>query len=135
MKFRDKFYQFMQGRYGIDQFSQFLSIAGLIVILISNFFGEAEVFINLLGMIIFIYAYVRVFSKDVNKRYGENQKYLYQLDKVKKYFRGIKTSFSQRKTHKVFKCPSCKQKIRVPKGKGNIEISCPKCYTKFVRKS
>ena len=133
MRLRDRFIHFMQGRYGVDQFSKFLSITAIIILLISSFTRSS--LLNLLGMVIFIYAYIRIFSKDINKRYGQNQKYLFYADKVKKNFRGIKTSFSQRKTHKIFKCPNCSQKIRVPKGKGKIEISCPKCFTKFVRKS
>lgn len=134
MRFRDRFYQFMQGRYGVDQFSQFLSLAGLIIILISNFIPYGYI-LNIFGFVIFIYAYYRVFSRQTDKRYGENQKYLYKTEKVRKYFAGVKNRFQQRKTHKFFKCPNCKQRIRVPKGKGKIEISCPKCHTKFVRKS
>lgn len=135
MRFRDRFYRFMQGRYGLDQFSQFLLITGLILIIVSAFSGSRGSVLNLLGLIVIIYAYFRVFSKNVSKRYGENSKYLFYADKVKRKFVGFKASFKQRKTHKVFKCPNCKQKIRVPKGKGKIEISCPKCYTKFIRKS
>ncbi len=133
MRFRDRFYQFMQGRYGVDQFSKFLSFGGIVVIIISNFFGGQ--ILNLLGLLMIIYSYVRMFSKNFNKRYTENQKYLQYTNRARSYFNGFKNTFSQRKTHRVFKCPSCKQKIRVPKGKGKIEISCPKCFTKFVRKS
>lgn len=133
MRFRDRFLSFMQGRYGVDQLSKFLSIVGLIVMVVSNI-TRMQIFYYI-GIAMLIYAYVRMFSKNINKRYGENQRYLFYSDKVKNKFSGIKTAFSQRKTHKVFKCPNCSQKIRVPKGKGKIEISCPKCFTKFVRKS
>lgn len=133
MRLRDRFYRFMQGRYGVDQLSKFLSFGGLIVIIISNFFGG--IILNTIGLLMVIFAYVRMFSKNINKRYAENLKYLQYANRVKSYFNGFKNTFSQRKTHRVFKCPSCKQKIRVPKGKGKIEISCPKCFTKFIRKS
>ncbi len=135
MRFRDRIYRFMQGRYGIDQYSQFLSIAGLILIIISNFLGIVGLPINILGTVMFIYAYVRVFSKKINKRYSQNQKFLSRTEGIRNWFRVIKKRFKQRKTHKFFKCPNCKQKIRVPRGKGKIEITCPKCKTKFVRKS
>ena len=82
-----------------------------------------------------IYSYVRVFSKNINKRYEQNQKYLYYESKVKKLFSGVKYNLKKRKTHRIFMCPSCKQKIRVPRGKGKIEITCPKCHTTFIRKS
>lgn len=135
MKLRDRFMKFMQGRYGVDQYSRFLVVAGLIATIISRFLGPFGLIINLLGMIMFIFSYVRVFSKDINKRYQQNQQYLNKSKKIRAYFKGFKNSFNQRKTHKIFKCPSCKQKIRVPKGRGKIEIKCPKCHTKFVRKS
>ncbi len=133
MRFRDRFLRFMQGRYGVDQLSKFLSITGLIIMVFSSFVRSP--IINYVGLILLIYSYIRIFSKDISKRYGQNQKYLFYADKVKKNFSGFKTGFSQRKTHRIFKCPNCSQKIRVPKDKGKIEISCPKCFTKFVRKS
>ncbi|NMB43977.1 MAG: hypothetical protein GX995_07590 [Clostridiales bacterium] len=133
MGFREKFYQFMQGRYGVDQFSRFLTIAGIILMIISRFFGGF--ILDTLGFLMVIYAYFRMFSKNINKRYAENQKYLQYSSVFMRTLNGYKNSFSQRKTHRIFKCPSCKQKIRVPKGKGKIEITCPKCLSKFIRKS
>ncbi len=133
MGFREKFYQFIQGRYGVDQFSRFLTIAGIILMIISRFFGGF--ILDTLGFLMVIYAYFRMFSKNINKRYAENQKYLQYSSVFMRTLNGYKNSFSQRKTHRIFKCPSCKQKIRVPKGKGKIEITCPKCLSKFIRKS
>lgn len=133
MRIREKLYRFMQGRYGVDQLSKFLLIVGIIVMLMSSIFSVPILYY--VSLIIVIYAYIRTFSKNINKRYGENQKYLYYAGMVKKRFSGTKTRLTQSKTHRFFKCPSCKQKIRVPKGKGKIEITCPKCHTKFVRKS
>lgn len=133
MKLRDRFIRFMQGRYGPDQFSKFLIITGLIFTILSRITGWFILYT--LAFFMLIYSYVRVFSKNINKRYGQNQKYLYYENKVKKFFKNIKNGFKQRKTHRIFVCPSCKQKIRVPKGKGKIEISCPKCHTRFIRKS
>ena len=42
---------------------------------------------------------------------------------------------SQRKDYRFFKCPTCKQKVRVPKGKGKIKIHCPRCHNDFIKKS
>lgn len=38
-------------------------------------------------------------------------------------------------THRVFKCPSCKQALRVPRGKGKILITCQNCGHKFQKKT
>lgn len=133
MRFRDRIIRFMQGRNGPDQYSRFLLVAGLILAIISRL--NKGLILYIVAILLFLYSYIRMFSKNISKRYVENQKYLYYEEKVKKYFKGLGSTFKQRKTHRIFKCPSCKQKIRIPKGKGKIEITCPKCRTKFVRKS
>ncbi len=133
MKLRDRVIRFMQGRYGPDKFSKFLIVVGLILAILSRI--TAWYVLYILAFVMLIYSYVRVFSKNINKRYEQNQKYLYYESKVKNSFNGIKHGFKQRKTHRIFMCPSCKQRIRVPRGKGKIEIYCPKCHTTFIRKS
>ena len=77
----------------------------------------------------------RVFSRNISKRYAENQKYLAKTYKLRTYIQQQKNSLAQRKVYHIYKCPGCKQKIRIPKGKGKIEIRCPKCGTTFIKKS
>ena len=55
--------------------------------------------------------------------------------RLRAWFSTQKNLLAQRKTHQIYKCPTCRQKIRVPKGKGKIEIRCPKCQTRFIKKS
>ena len=130
---KEKFYRFMQGRYGVDQFSKFLTLVGIILFVLSKLMGGFIFYF--IGLALILYAYFRMFSKNIAKRYGENQKYLFYKDKVKFFFNKEKSKIQGRKTHRIFKCPSCKQKVRVPKGKGKIEITCPKCRTKFIKRS
>jgi DNA-directed RNA polymerase subunit RPC12/RpoP len=129
----EKLYRFMNGRYGLDQFSKFLVFTGIIIVLISNFIGG--IFLNTIGLAAFVYAYFRMFSRNHPKRYRENQKYLSYLNKFKNFFKKQNNHMNQRKTHHIYSCPNCKQKIRIPKGKGKIEIACPKCHTRFVKRS
>lgn len=134
---KEKFIRFMQGRYGVDQFSKFLLVAGLVVVFLSalvsgNIVGSV---FYILGWVIIIYCYFRIFSRNVSKRYAENQAFLAKSSGVRAYFRSQKSIWSQRKTHHIYKCPQCRQKIRIPKGKGKIEVTCPKCGNKFIRKS
>lgn len=127
----------MQGRYGVDNYSKFLLILGLIVVLISSAFSGKTVgtFCYLLGWALVIYCYFRMFSRNVTKRYAENQKYLAKTYKIRCFFQKQKNMWKQRKAYHIYKCPSCGQKIRIPRGKGKIEVRCPKCSTTFVKKS
>ena len=134
---KEKFLRIMQGRYGLDQFSKALLIGGLIVVLLSSFFagGRAGSLFYLLGWILIIYCYFRIFSKNVSKRYAENQKYLGYTQKIRSWFTREKNMMEQRKTHHIYTCPGCGQKIRIPRGKGQkVEIECPKCHEKFIKR-
>ena len=134
---KEKLIRFMQGRYGIDQLSKFLLITGLAVVLLSAFFGEpaGSMLLYIFGWGVVIYCYFRIFSRNVQKRYAENQAYLMKTYKIRNWFQNQKNIWQQRKVYHIYTCPSCKQKIRIPKGKGKIEVRCPKCGTTFIKKS
>lgn len=125
--------QFMQGRYGADQLGQFLSAVGMVFLVISLFSRNQAWF--LLAVIVIVYNYFRMFSKNISKRYAENQKYLTMTAGIRRKTASWKSQLAQRKIYHIYRCPGCKQKIRVPRGRGKIEIRCPKCNTRFVKKS
>lgn len=129
---REKLMRFIQGRYGVDQFGRFLTWVSMVLLIISIFFGQIWF---LAACLILIYNYYRMFSKNIAKRYAENQKYLAHTAKLRQLFYKKKNELGQRKTHHIYRCPQCRQKIRVPRGRGRIEIRCPKCSAKFVKKS
>ena len=136
---RDKFNKFMQGRYGVDDFSRFTMGAALVLIILAMF---ANIFsrtagstLDILGVAAIVYAYIRIFSRNIQQRYAENQKFRQMTSKFRFRFNKEKNLMKQRKTHHIYSCPGCGQKIRIPKGKGKIEIECPKCHTKFVKRS
>ena len=130
---KNKMMQFMQGRYGADQMGQMLSAVSMVFLIISLFSRNQAWF--LLAVIGIVYNYFRMFSKNTYKRAAENQKYLQMTRGIRTFFYRQRNMITQRKTHHIYKCPSCKQKIRVPKGKGKIEIRCPKCNTRFIKRS
>lgn len=129
---REKLYKFMEGRYGNDQFNRFLMIAVFTCFFISIFFDDALYYI---AIALLIYAYYRMFSKDYTRRYKENEAYLRFSKKVKGLFGDNKTLFNKSKSHKIYKCPSCNQKLRIPKGKGKVSIHCPNCKVDFIKRS
>ena len=135
---RDKFIRFMQGRYGVDQFSRFTIGVAFVAIVLTMFTGTRTgigVFLDTLGMLVLVYTYFRIFSKNIQKRYEENQKYLnFKYNRTVSWNR-FKKRMAQSRAYRVYKCPMCKQEVRVPKGHGKIEITCPKCREQFIRRS
>ena len=130
---RDKFRRFMQGRYGADELGRFLTILGLILIVI-NLFVRSSI-LSYVVLAILIYCYYRMFSRNGSSRYAENQKCLSWRNRVRSGPSSWKAELEQRKVYHIDRCPSCRQKIRVPRGKGNIIVTCPKCRTEFKKKS
>ena len=130
---KNKMMQFMQGRYGADQMGQMLSAVSMVFLIISLFSRNQAWF--LLALIGIVYNYFRMFSKNISKRYAENQKYLTMTAGIRRKIASWKSQLAQRKIYHIYRCPGCKQKIRVPRGRGKIEIRCPKCNTRFVKKS
>lgn len=130
---KNKMMQFMQGCYGADQMGQMLSAVSMVFLIISLFSRNQAWF--LLAVIGIVYNYFRMFSKNISKRYAENQKYLKMTAGIRRKLASWKSQLAQRKIYHIYRCPGCKQKIRVPRGRGKIEIRCPKCNTRFVKKS
>lgn len=130
---KEKIRKFMQGRYGLDECGMFLLAIGVIIALISSFTKSNVLYlISLIILVIYVY---RILSKKFQQRYKENALFVLIKDRIIGFFYKIKYDLNQRKKYRIYKCPSCKQKVRVPKGKGNITITCPKCKTEFNKKS
>lgn len=129
---KEKLMRFMQGRYGNDQFNRFLMIVAMVLLILSVFGLD---FLYFVAIAVMVYAYYRMFSKQIFKRSAENQKYLQYAWKVKAKLQQKKSLLQQSKTHHIYKCPNCKQKIRVPRGRGRIAITCRKCGHEFIKKS
>lgn len=133
MRMRERMQGFMAGRYGTDQLSKVILWISLACLAVSMF-TRLNVF-YILGLVLLIYTYYRMFSRNVAKRYAENQKYLNWRYSFAVRRNKRKVHWEQRKIYRFYKCPQCRQKVRVPKGKGKVAITCPKCRMEFVRKS
>ncbi len=117
--------QFMMGRYGNDKLNMVILGGGLVVSLLSLFihFMPVNLALVVLSYALMGWAIFRTFSRNAYKRYQENRKYLMLVQRLKD------------REHRYFDCPRCHQQVRVPRGKGKIAISCPKCREKFIKKT
>ena len=116
---------FMAGRYGTDRLKMVILCAGLVASLLSVWIKAAP--FNLifwaLSYGLMIWAIFRSLSRNTYKRYQENRKFLQITGRIKD------------RDHRYFDCPKCRQMVRVPRGKGKIAITCPRCKEKFVKKT
>ena len=128
-----RFSRFMQGRYGVDSLPRFLSVVLLAFIVIGVFIRIP--FSGMITFAILAVLYWRMFSRDIPKRYEENQKFLQIRDKLLGRFSNFGSNMSQLKDYHIYKCPRCNQKIRIPRGKGHIMVRCPRCGFEFHKKS
>jgi len=128
-KLRQWLARFMQGRYGTDKLNIALLIAALVLCVLPtviSFFWWMPLLsacLTLISYVLTAVAIFRCFSRNTYKRYEENRKFLRSWDRLKD------------RQHRYHDCPKCRQMVRVPRGKGKIAISCPKCGEKFIRKT
>ena len=161
----DAWRRFMTGRYGSDQFSRFTLLMAFVMLVLNLFFRTKTSVFYWLVWILIIYTYFRMFSRNIQKRYDDNTRFL-QLkekvlgklrggrgagagDSVKDSYRYYQNAYDNARTgagkpngamrsdreHRIFRCPKCDQRVRVPRGRGRIEITCPRCAHKFIKRS
>lgn len=117
--------KFMTGRYGNDKLNTIILILAAVVCLVAMFVPSVvlKLILTMASYGLMIWAIFRCMSRNIYKRYQENRRYLMFLDRIKD------------REHRYYVCPRCRQPVRVPRGKGKIAITCPKCREKFVKKT
>jgi predicted RNA-binding Zn-ribbon protein involved in translation (DUF1610 family) len=115
------------GRNGPDQLSLGLSILALAL----SFVPVTIVFY--ISLAVFALSILRMFSKNIEQRRKENLLFLRLVNKPKMWYYNCKAASAQSKLYKIFKCPECGQKLRVPKGKGKVSIKCSKCGNRIIK--
>ena len=117
--------RFMEGRYGNDKLNSAILGCAMVLVVLALFLRNP--LLNLIthgvAYALMFWAIFRGLSRNTYKRYQENRKYLQIFGRMKD------------RDHRYFDCPKCRQMVRVPRGKGKIAITCPRCKEKFVRKS
>ena len=116
---------FMMGRYGPDKLTTCMLWTSVILMVIGLFIPSAAIklILMLVYYVLWGWSIFRMLSRNTYKRYQENRKFLLLVDRFKD------------REHRYFDCPKCRQSVRVPRKKGKIAITCPKCKEKFIRKT
>jgi len=159
-----RFQDFMRGRYGDDGLNRFMLIVALIIMVVEMFlpYSIARIVLDIIGWALIIFIIFRMFSKNTEKRRAENARFQRITERFKgsssKRTSSTRTSSSSntgsakdshtsraarraanaapyRKENKVFKCRKCGQMLRVPKGKGKVKVTCPKCGESFIKRT
>ena len=137
---RYKLAKFFEGRNGNDALARALLWAGVVVYILAMVAMRLgwTVASNLLSsgaLVLVFWSLWRSMSRNLHKRRQENQRFLAFFRNIKTGFSNRRARFSQRKDYKFFKCPACKCVLRVPRGKGRIQITCRKCGNRFSGKT
>ncbi len=132
-RFGNTLRRFMYGRYGSDQLNMALLITAIALSLLNGIFSAIfrgnpvmaiiSLILSLLTYALLFYELFRCFSRSIYKRRRENQRFLNFWNRLRD------------RSHRYFRCPQCRQTVRVPKNRGKINIRCPKCGEKFIKKT
>lgn len=131
--FNQRANDWMRGRYGVDELSNFLTAIAFVLIIINLFVHTA--WLSLVGAALLVYALWRVLSTSTENRRNENEVFLDHAGRFRPWLHNPAAAFKEARTYKHAMCPDCGQKVRVPRGKGKLRVTCPKCHKKFEVKS
>ncbi len=128
--------RFFAGRNGADELGRAQSVAGCLLAIVSLLVpGVAKTILWAAAIVLLVQCYVRMFSRNIYRRRMENQRYLQWVAARKLALRQSKNRWQQRKDYRFYRCSQCRTWVRVPRGRGRIQITCPKCNSTFIRKS
>ena len=123
----------MIGRYGPDHLNVAMIVFSLVLNLLNGFIGFVP--LVYLSYVILALAVFRMFSRNIARRRAENDRFIRYWWPVRTKIGRSMANVKHRKTHKFIKCQGCGSTLRVPKGKGKLQITCPKCGERFIKKT
>ena len=132
-KIRAGFARFMSGRYGTDQLNMTMLWTALALSIVGSLANVR--ILALLADALLILMFFRMLSKDRYARQHENQTYLEKTYKLRRSATEWLNRVKNGKKYRYFTCPQCKKRLRVPRGVGNITITCKDCGNKFDKKA
>ena len=137
MAFKDdldqKLSSWLRGRNGADSIVRAVGYLALILIVIDLIFRLG--WVVWIALALLIYAWWRVASKKLDARRSEDERFRKLLGPAAAWLGSPVEAMAEAKDYKHLRCPSCSQRVRVPRGKGRVRVTCPRCKEKFEAKS
>lgn len=127
--FSRKAADWMRGRNGSDELGTMCVIVSLILVIINIFLRT--LFLSLVALALMAYACWRMSSKNLEARESENATFVGMFGPLSRWLRNPAAAVGESRTYKHLKCPECGQRVRVPRKKGKIRVTCPSCHEKF----
>lgn len=133
-RFTNWFRNFMMGRRGADQYTIALLVCYLVLTLLGSIFYRVftlSLILRVLSAACAVWGIFRFFSRNISARDRENAAFLQLWTRCRRWCGSLTRRFRDRKTHVYIKCASCSAELRVPKGKGKLIVTCPKCKSEI----
>lgn len=128
-RIRQALSSFMYGRYGTDKLYWALVITWFVLTLINNFIGSYLLYI--LGIALMVFAFFRVFSRNIVKRQAENARFLKFWNSVAAWFKLLGQRIRDIGSKRYRRCKSCRAVLRLPIKRGTNSVRCPGCGQSF----
>lgn len=125
--------EWLRGRQGPDDLAVF-SVNLAIVIVLVNVFARTG-WLGWVGLALVAYAMFRIQSRNLGARARENEAFLRTLGPARPWVQNPRAAWAELRAYKHVRCSSCRQRVRVPRGKGRLRVTCPRCKTKFEVRS
>ena len=125
--------EWLRGRQGPDDLAVF-SVDLAVVIVLVNVFARTG-WLGWVALALVAYAMFRIQSRNLAARSRENAAFLKALGPARPWLQNPRAAWGELRAYKHVRCSSCKQKVRVPRGKGKLRVTCPRCKTKFEVRS
>lgn len=125
--------EWLRGRQGPDDLAVF-SVNLAIVIVLVNVFARTG-WLGWVGLALVAYAMFRIQSRNLGARARENEAFLSALGPARPWVQNPRAAWAELRAYKHVRCSSCRQRVRVPRGKGRLRVTCPRCKTKFEVRS
>jgi len=123
----------MIGRYGPDHLNIALIVTSLVLSLLNGIIGFAPVLY--MSYVVFVLAIFRMLSRNIPRRRAENDRFIRYWWPVRTKIGRAVANIRHGKTHRFIRCYGCGNTLRVPKGKGRLQITCPRCGERFIKKT